>query len=114
MLEPVFQALDGRSDLVPYGSNRLLLFALELSLRIEDIHSVALNALTDGADDKKCDLVYVDVTLGKAIIAQGYMASDPSRSEAPAVEVGDRCEISVRRFSRKNRAARAPRAPLRT
>ena len=66
-------ARDGRADLAPYGSNRLTLFALELGLFVEDIHAVAATALTDGSDDKKCDLVYVDRDLGRAIIAQGYI-----------------------------------------
>lgn len=61
-----------------------MLFALELSLRVEDIHSVALISLTDGPDDKKCDLVFVDRTLGRAIVAQGYRAADTAKQEAPA------------------------------
>lgn len=47
----------GRTDLVDlYGDNSLLLYALQLRYDIEDIISVASEALTDGSDDKKCDL----------------------------------------------------------
>ena len=51
----------GRTDLVDlYGDNSLLLYALQLRYDIEDIISVASEALTDGSDDKKCDLIYID------------------------------------------------------
>lgn len=43
----------GRTDLVDlYGDNSLLLYALQLRYDIEDIISVASEALTDGSDDK--------------------------------------------------------------
>jgi hypothetical protein len=41
------QALAQRTDLQKYGHNNLLLFALEIGLSIEDIHTVAANSLTD-------------------------------------------------------------------
>lgn len=44
----------GRRDLIDnYGDNSLLLYALQLRYDIEDIISVAAEALTDGSDDKK-------------------------------------------------------------
>lgn len=47
----------GRTDLTDlYGNNALLLYALQLRYDIEDIIAVASEALTDGSDDKKCDL----------------------------------------------------------
>ena len=46
-----------RADLIDvYGNNALLLYALQLRFSISDIVSVASDALTDGGDDKKCDL----------------------------------------------------------
>lgn len=66
-----FQA---RSDLTAqYGNNALLLYALQLRFEISDIISVASDALTDGGNDKKCDLIYVDQDTGVAVVAQGYM-----------------------------------------
>ena len=63
----------GRKDLEKsYGDNALLLYALQLRFDIEDIDSVAAEALTDGADDKKCDLIYVDRESGVAVVAQAY------------------------------------------
>lgn len=69
-------ALSSREDLAEYGANDILLFALELYFDIEDIRLVATDALTDGSGDKKCDLVYVDRELGKAVVAQAYKATN--------------------------------------
>ncbi len=72
----------GRIDLVKlYGDNSLLLYALQLRYDIEDIISVASEALTDGSDDKKCDLIYIDRDAGFAVIAQAYMKRNPTDSD---------------------------------
>ena len=61
-----FQA---RTDLTErYGNNALLLYALQLRFEITDIISVASDALTDGGDDKKCDLIYIDPDTGVAVM----------------------------------------------
>lgn len=49
-----------------------MLYALELYTGAEDIHSIAANALTDGPNDKKIDLLYLSRETGQLIIAQGY------------------------------------------
>lgn len=68
----------GRKDLIEvYGDNSLLLYALQLRYDIEDIMSVASEALTDGSGDKKCDLIYIDRDSGFAVIAQAYMKKNP-------------------------------------
>jgi len=82
-------ALSSRSDLSQYGNNAQLLFALELRYQIEDIHTIAADVLTDGNDDKKCDLVYVDTDAGYIVVAQGYAAQDASRAAAPANKATD-------------------------
>lgn len=65
---------EGRKDLInTYGNNALLLYVLELRFEISDIIAIAGEALTDGRDDKKCDLIYIDSDNGIAVIAQGYM-----------------------------------------
>lgn len=83
------QALAGREDLLKYTDNRLLLFALEMYRGIEDIHSVAVDSLTDGKGDKKCDLVFIDREQGYVIIAQGYYCSNNAKKEAPANKASD-------------------------
>jgi hypothetical protein len=55
---------------------------LQLILDLEDIHTVAATALTDGPDDKSCDVVYVDRDARTIVIAQGYESARP-RAEAP-------------------------------
>ncbi|HEX8273552.1 MAG TPA: AIPR family protein [Longimicrobiaceae bacterium] len=82
-------AFASRADLEQYGSNALLMFALELRFGLEDIHTVAADALTDGSDDKKCDLIFVDLDEGVAVVAQGFQAADPSKKEAPANKASD-------------------------
>ena len=64
-----------------YGNNSLLLYALQLRYDIEDIISVASDALTDGSDDKKCDLIYIDRDSGFAVIAQAYMKKEPQETD---------------------------------
>lgn len=81
-------ALSGRTDLTKYAHNAHLLFALEVAFQIDDIHSVATDALTDGQYDKKCDVIYVDTDDGVLVVAQGYVATNP-KSEAPANKASD-------------------------
>jgi hypothetical protein len=82
-------AYDARDDLTSFGSNGLLLFALQLRHGVEDIEGVAASALTDGANDKKCDLVYVDRGNGRVVVAQDYMATSTGQAEAPANKASD-------------------------
>lgn len=64
---------NARTDLNKYGSNALLMYALQMRFNIDDIESVASESLTDGPEDKKCDMIYVDSNEGIAIIAQAYL-----------------------------------------
>lgn len=83
-------ALTARTDLNKYGDNALLLFALQLRFEIEDIDTVATNSLTDGPDDKKCDLVYVDKERQIAVITQGYVCQKTNLpATAPANKASD-------------------------
>lgn len=82
-------ALTTNPKLAEYGSNAILLFALQLKFDIEDIDEIALDALTDGNDDKKCDLVYVDADEGYAVLAQGYQSQDQERPGAPSNKASD-------------------------
>jgi len=77
------EALAGRSDLDKYGSDKRLVFATQLVLGIDDIDTVAAEALTDGGDDKSCDLIYVDRDAGLIVLAQGYESQSAGRPSAP-------------------------------
>lgn len=73
------EALEARDDLEQYGDNAIGLFALSLRFGLDDIHSVAAESITDGNDDKKCDLVFIDKEERVAVLAQCYS----SRKEKP-------------------------------
>jgi AIPR protein len=81
-------AFEGRDDLAEYGSNGLLLFGLQLRHGVQDVTSVASTALTDGGNDKKCDLVYVDRGAARIVIGQVYVSAQ-DKSEAPADKAAD-------------------------
>lgn len=82
------QALEARDDLDGYGDNAIGLFALALRYQVDDLHSVAADAITDGSDDKKCDLLHIDPDEGVAVIAQCYK-STKERPAAPASKASD-------------------------
>jgi hypothetical protein len=81
--DPLEEALRQRTDLDQYGAAKRTLFALQMTLDIEDIHSVAATALTDGPDDKSCDVVFIDRDSRSAILAQGYESGNPAKLQAP-------------------------------
>ncbi len=70
---------ESRDDLKQYEKESLLLYALELRYNIEDIHSIAAESITDGSDDKKMDMVFIDEENGRIIIAQSYMSNDTTK-----------------------------------
>lgn len=76
-----WEDFSARSDLKKYDSNALLLYALQLRFDIDDIDAVAAEAITDGANDKKCDLIYLDENNGIAVIAQGYIRQNPKTDD---------------------------------
>lgn len=81
-------AFAARDDLEQYADNGIGLFALSLRFDIDDIHSVAAESITDGSDDKKCDLIFIDSDEGVAVVAQCYFSSKDRRS-APANKASD-------------------------
>lgn len=73
-----------------YGDNALMLYALQLRFDVEDIVAVASESLTDGHNDKKCDLIFVDRELGVAVVAQAYNKSNVKESDlAPSNKASD-------------------------
>jgi hypothetical protein len=89
MASAVETAFQSRTDLKVFGTNARILFALALRYQIDDLSTVANDALTDGNNDKKCDLIYVDSESGFAVIAQGYEANDPTKQSAPSNKASD-------------------------
>jgi hypothetical protein len=82
------QAFACRTDLGQYADNAIGLFALALRFGLDDLPAVAADALTDGNDDKKCDIVYIDPDEGYAVLAQCYH-STKQRQSAPANKASD-------------------------
>jgi hypothetical protein len=82
------EAYNNRSDLRQYGDNDLGLFALAIRFKTEDLSTVAANAITEGSDDKKCDLIHIDKEEGFAVIAQCFK-STKSKASAPANKASD-------------------------
>lgn len=82
---------EGRTELkTKYGDNSLMLYALQLRFDINDIMAVASEALTDGHNDKKCDLIYTDRELGIAVVAQAYNKRNPGDKDlAPSNKASD-------------------------
>ncbi len=85
---PGYAAFEARDDLKKYGDNGLLLFAAQLQLGFDDVDTFAANALTDGSNDKKCDLVAVVPDRGRLVVAQGFV-SRTTKQEAPANKASD-------------------------
>lgn len=85
---PGYAAFESRDDLAGYGNNALLLFVAQLKLGFDDVDTFASNCLTDGNNDKKCDLVAVAVDTQRVILAQGYM-SKTAPGAAPANKASD-------------------------
>lgn len=83
--EPAF---DAREGLGSDSGNALAVFAIGLRYPVEDLVSAAAQSITDGSDDKKCDVVFIDAEEGYAVVAQAYY-SDRERTEAPANKAAD-------------------------
>ncbi|MFH1459793.1 MAG: AIPR family protein, partial [Candidatus Omnitrophota bacterium] len=78
-----------RKDLHSFKENSLLFFALDLRFGIDDFVELASNSLTDGGDDKKTDLIYIDSENGYVVIAQAYISKKWDKKEAPASKASD-------------------------
>lgn len=83
-----YQNFAEKTELEQFGTNAMLLYALQIKFGIEDIIEVAATALVDGSNDKKTDIVYIDLDKKEAVIGQGYIAS-VHKNEAPANKASD-------------------------
>lgn len=82
------EAYIAREDLAEYGDNGLALFSLALRFGVDDLDTVAAEAITDGSDDKKCDMVYINSEEEYAVLAQCYY-STKDKACAPANKASD-------------------------
>lgn len=86
---PGWTAFEARKDLEVYGDNAHLLFVADLRLNFDDVDTFASTALTDGSNDKKCDLVSVDRDAGVIVVAQGFVKGNPDGKAPPANKATD-------------------------
>ena len=70
------------------GDDAIGVFAINLRFNLDDIQTIASEAITGGGDDKKCDVLYVDKERQIAVIAQCYI-SKKRREAAPANKASD-------------------------
>lgn len=72
-----------------YGQNALTVFVMQLYLRLENLDSFVADAITDGGDDKKIDLCFIDINAGRAIIGQSYLSNNWGKEAASANKASD-------------------------
>lgn len=82
-------AFDIDTEVQKYKPNDLSIFALSLYLRLDDIDEFAADAVTEGGEDKKADICYIDLPEKRAIIAQSYLSQTWGKNEAPANKASD-------------------------
>ncbi len=83
------KAFAERKDLEKYGQNALMLWALQIRYGIDDVDTFAATCLTDGKDDKKCDLIWINRDEGFALIAQSFYKKSSEKGTAPANKASD-------------------------
>lgn len=84
------QALQNRQELIKKIGNDSAFLVVSVAVFIEepDVDMLASEALTDGADDKKIDLIFLDRDARRIVFAQGYVSQKNSDS-APANKASD-------------------------
>lgn len=92
--DTIRSVFESRTDLTAHSENGLGLLALQLQLGVEDLQSAAAESIVDGSDDRKCDLVYLDLDdsssdRGIAVVAQCYMRADWGDRTAPENKATD-------------------------
>lgn len=83
-------AVNARKPLVDQiGFNdAYLVLAVSMFIEEPDAESLASAGLTEGGNDKKIDLIYIDKDTRRLVFAQGYM-STKKKDEAPANKASD-------------------------
>lgn len=81
-------AFDAMKSNYQLTNDSIGVFALNLQFGLDDIQTIAGEAITGGGDDKKCDVLYVDKERQIAVIAQCYIA-EKRKASAPANKASD-------------------------
>lgn len=84
--KPVY---DSAPEYLKHGCNSLAIFALGYYLHIEDIEEFATASITEGGEDKKIDIFYLDLPERRALVAQSYLAAEWGKAGAPSNKASD-------------------------
>ncbi|MBS1057250.1 AIPR family protein [Gluconobacter kondonii] len=84
-------AYQSRQDLKIYKDNGLALFALSLHFGVDDLDTIAAESITDGGDDKKCDVVYINKEDKYAVLIQCYQ----SQTEKQSAPCNKACDLNT-------------------
>ncbi len=66
-------------------------FATQLRFDLDDIKSLAAEAITGGGNDRKCDVLHIDREMGVVVIAQCYVA----RTKKPAAKANKAADLNT-------------------
>lgn len=88
-----------RDDLTPFGAEGIGVFALGLRFGLDDLQTVAAESITDGPDDKKIDVLYIDRAQRSAFIMQCYGAKSKFDQQAPGNKATDLHTAAAYAFS---------------
>jgi hypothetical protein len=88
-----------RDDLTPFGAEGIGVFALGLRFALDDLQTVAAESITDGPDDKKIDVLYIDRAQRSAFIMQCYGAESRLDQQAPGNKATDLHTAAAYAFS---------------
>ncbi|HBC3362266.1 TPA: hypothetical protein KDX70_000473, partial [Vibrio parahaemolyticus] len=81
-------AYESLEELSEYDDNALGLFALGLKFGLDDLASIGVDAVTDGSDDKKLDIVFINSEEEYAVVGQCYFTSK-DKQNAPSNKASD-------------------------
>jgi hypothetical protein len=67
------------------------IFAIQLRFNLDDIKTIAAEAITGGGNDRKCDILHIDKEMGLAVIAQCYVA----QTKKPAAKANKAADLNT-------------------
>lgn len=92
-------AFTARDDLTPFEAEGVGVFALGLRFGLDDLQTVAAESITDGPNDKKIDVLYIDRAQRSAFIMQCYAAKALFDQQAPGNKATDLHTAAAYAFS---------------
>lgn len=85
----LFRTLVDAEDVRAFKPNAAGMLALKLRFNLDDLESVADDALVDDKLDHKCDILYIDRERNLAVVCQAYEADSLDKPNPPANKAAD-------------------------